>query len=569
MTPTPPVKHLWRNFWMLLKPFWASKEGKTKGLLLLLVVLALSAGSVYLQKVLNSWHNQFYNSIQGYDFPEFKSLLLTFSWLAAIWVLVGVHRTYFNQMLQIVWRRWLTQNRIAHWLENNNFYRLQLTDRQTDNPDQRIAEDINEFVGSTLSLSIGFLSQIATLFTFLGVLWTLSKPSTLTLGNTTFQLTQGYMVWAALAYAVFGTVITFWIGRPLVRLNFNQQRYEADFRFSLVRMRENAESIALYQGATEEGGYLRQRFLQVVDNFYALMKRQKILGFFTLGFNQTAVIFPVILAAPLYFAKQITLGDLMQTLSAFGIVQGSMSLLVDSYTDLARWKSVVDRLATFEQGLQQAENLPRLQPEKTGNALQLQQVGISQPDGASLMKNANWQLTAGDSLLIQGPSGCGKSTLLRTLAGLWPFATGKVNYPANSQSLFLSQKPYLPLGSLRQAMSYPLTEVSSADAMKALQAVGLEKVAAKLDDVELWGQILSLGEQQRVAFARILLVKPDVLFLDEATSALDEQSEALLYRLLRQELPQTIMVSVGHRSTLHPFHEKKLLWQENGQWQFA
>jgi ABC-type uncharacterized transport system, permease and ATPase components len=569
MTPTPPVKHLWRNFWMLLKPFWAAKEGKTKGLLLLLVVLALSAGSVYLQKVLNSWHNQFYNSIQGYDFPEFKSLLLTFCWLAAIWVLVGVHRTYFNQMLQIIWRRWLTQNRIAHWLANNNFYRLQLTDRQTDNPDQRIAEDINEFVSSTLSLSIGFLSQIATLFTFLGVLWGLSKPSTLSIGNTTFHLAQGYMVWAALAYSIFGTILTFWIGRPLVKLNFNQQRYEADFRFSLVRMRENAEAIALYQGAQEEGGYLRNRFLQVVDNFYALMKRQKALGFFTLGFNQTAVIFPVVLGAPLYFAKQITLGDLMQTLSAFGIVQGSMALLIDNYTDLARWKSVVDRLATFEQGLQQAENLPRLQPEKTGNALQLQQVGISQPDGASLMENANWQLTAGDSLLIQGPSGCGKSTLLRTLAGLWPFATGKVNYPANSQSLFLSQKPYLPLGSLRQAMSYPLTEVSSADAMKALQAVGLEKVATKLDDVELWGQILSLGEQQRVAFARILLVKPDVLFLDEATSALDEQSEALLYRLLRQELPQTIMVSVGHRSTLHPFHEKKLLWQENGQWQFA
>ncbi len=569
MTPTPPVRHLWRNFWMLLKPFWASKEGKTKGLLLLVVVLALTAGSVYLQKVLNSWHNQFYNSIQGYDFPEFKSLLLTFCWLAAIWVLVGVHRTYFNQMLQIVWRRWMTQNRIVHWLENNNFYRLQLTDRQTDNPDQRIAEDINEFVGSTLSLSIGFLSQIATLFTFLGVLWTLSKPSELTIGNTTFQLAQGYMVWAALAYAIFGTVITFWIGRPLVRLNFNQQRYEADFRFSLVRMRENAESIALYQGAQEEGGYLRSRFLQVVDNFYALMKRQKMLGFFTLGFNQTAVIFPVVLGAPLYFAKQITLGDLMQTLSAFGIVQGSMSLLVDSYTDLARWKSVVDRLATFEQGLQHAEQLPRLEPEKNGDALQLQQVSISHPDGFSLMNDASWQLTAGDSLLIQGPSGCGKSTLLRTLAGLWPFASGKVTYPAGSQSLFLSQKPYLPLGSLRQAMSYPLPEVSNAEAIKALQAVGLEKLAPRLDDVELWGQMLSLGEQQRVAFARILLVKPDVLFLDEATSALDEQSEARLYHLLRAELPQTIMVSVGHRSTLHPFHEKKLLWQENGQWQFA
>ncbi len=569
MTPTPPVKHLWRNFWMLLKPFWASKEGKTKGLMLLVVVLALTAGSVYLQKVLNSWHNQFYNSIQGYDFPEFKSLLLTFCWLAAIWVLVGVHRTYFNQMLQIVWRRWLTQNRIVHWLADNNFYRLQLTDRQTDNPDQRIAEDINEFVGSTLSLSIGYLRELATLFTFLGVLWTLSKPSELTIGNTTFQLAQGYMVWAALAYAIFGTVLTFWIGRPLVRLNFNQQRYEADFRFSLVRMRENAESIALYQGAQEEGGYLRGRFLQVVDNFYALMKRQKMLGFFTLGFNQTAVIFPVVLGAPLYFAKQITLGDLMQTLSAFGIVQGSMSVLVDSYTDLARWKSVVDRLATFEQGLQHAEQLPRLEPERTGEALQLQQVSIEHPDGFALMNDANWQLKQGDSLLIQGPSGCGKSTLLRTLAGLWPFASGKVTYPAGSQTLFLSQKPYLPLGSLRQALSYPLPEVSNTEAIKALQMVGLEKLAQRLDDVELWGQMLSLGEQQRVAFARILLVKPDVLFLDEATSALDEQSEAQLYRLLRDELPQTIMVSVGHRSTLHPFHEKKLLWQENGQWQFA
>ncbi len=569
MTPTPPVKHLWRNFWMLLKPFWASKEGKTKGLMLLVVVLALTAGSVYLQKVLNSWHNQFYNSIQGYDFPEFKSLLLTFCWLAAIWVLVGVHRTYFNQMLQIVWRRWLTQNRIVHWLADNNFYRLQLTDRQTDNPDQRIAEDINEFVGSTLNLSIGYLRELATLFTFLGVLWTLSKPSELTIGNTTFQLAQGYMVWAALAYAIFGTVLTFWIGRPLVRLNFNQQRYEADFRFSLVRMRENAESIALYQGAQEEGGYLRGRFLQVVDNFYALMKRQKILGFFTLGFNQTAVIFPVVLGAPLYFAKQITLGDLMQTLSAFGIVQGSMSILVDSYTDLARWKSVVDRLATFEQGLQHAEQLPRLEPERAGEALRLQQVSIEHPDGFALMNDANWQLKQGDSLLIQGPSGCGKSTLLRTLAGLWPFASGKVTYPAGSQTLFLSQKPYLPLGSLRQALSYPLPEVSNAEAIKALQMVGLEKLAQRLDDVELWGQMLSLGEQQRVAFARILLVKPDVLFLDEATSALDEQSEAQLYRLLRDELPQTIMVSVGHRSTLHPFHEKKLLWQENGQWQFA
>lgn len=569
MTTNPPVKHLWHNFWMLLKPYWASREGKTKGLLLLVLVLLLTAGAVYLQKVLNVWHNNFYDSIQEYNYPVFKHLVLVFAGLASIWVLVGVHNTYFNQMLQISWRRWLTEHKATHWLSKSNFYRLQLTDQRTDNPDQRIAEDINEFVSSTLSLSIGFLSQIAMLFTFLGVLWGLSKPSAFTIGSITLHLTQGYMVWAALIYCIGGTILTFLIGRPLVRLNFQQQRYEADYRFSLIRVRENAESIALYHGAHEEGVHLRERFSHVFNNFYALMKRQKLLGFFTFGFGQAAVIFPIILAAPLYFSHQVKLGDLMQTLSAFGIVQGSLSLLIDNYADLARWKSVVDRLATFEEGLKNAEELPRIHPEKAGSALKLHDVTMHNPAGDLLMRPASWTLQPGESLLIQGPSGCGKSTLLRTLAGLWPYAKGQVYYPVDSTPLFLSQKPYLPQGSLLHALSYPGMLVSTAEAEKVLHQVGLDKLIPKLDEAALWSHILSLGEQQRIAFARILVQKPELVFMDEATSALDETSEGFLYMLIQTELPETILVSVGHRSTLTAYHSRKLVWQETHEWRFA
>ncbi len=568
MSANPPVKHLWPNFWRLLKPYWVSKEGR-KGWVLLLLILILTGGSVYLAKSFNSWYNDFYNSMQNYDLPGFKKSLLIFCGLASLHVVVSVYLSYFRQMLSINWRRWLTNHIMETWLDKGNYYRLQLTDTKTDNPDQRIAEDISQFVTNTLSLSLGILTDLAMLVTFVTVLWTLSTPLDFELLGHAIHLPQGYMVWMTLGYAIIGTLFTFVIGRPLVQLNFNQQRFEADFRFSLIRLRENAESIALYKGEEEEGKLLGGRFTHVVGNYFQLMRRQKKLGFFTFGYNQAAVIFPFIVGAPSYFAKVIQLGGLIQISSAFGRVQDSLSTLINNFIGLAEWKAVVDRLSTFQQGLDHTEGLPHIEPERSGDALQLRELEVNHPLNGALMQAANWQLQPGESLLIQGPSGCGKSTLLRTLAGLWPFATGGVAYPLAGEVLFLSQKPYLPLGTLREALCYPLTPQHDAVLLPLLKEVGLEPLAPRLDDNELWSHILSVGEQQRIAFARALLVKPSLLFMDEASSALDESSEARLYTLLKERLPHTIMVSVGHRSTLQPFHNRLLRWQPEGEWQFA
>ena len=568
MSANPPVKHLWPNFWRLLKPYWVSKEGR-KGWVLLLLILILTGGSVYLAKSFNSWYNDFYNSMQNYDLPGFKKSLLIFCGLASLHVVVSVYLSYFRQMLSINWRRWLTNHIMETWLDKGNYYRLQLTDTKTDNPDQRIAEDISQFVTNTLSLSLGILTDLAMLVTFVTVLWTLSTPLDFELLGHAIHLPQGYMVWMTLGYAIIGTLFTFVIGRPLVQLNFNQQRFEADFRFSLIRLRENAESIALYKGEEEEGKLLGGRFTHVVGNYFQLMRRQKKLGFFTFGYNQAAVIFPFIVGAPSYFAKVIQLGGLIQISSAFGRVQDSLSTLINNFIGLAEWKAVVDRLSTFQQGLDHTEGLPHIEPERSGDALQLRELEVNHPLNGALMQAANWQLQPGESLLIQGPSGCGKSTLLRTLAGLWPFATGGVAYPLAGEVLFLSQKPYLPLGTLREALCYPLTPQHDAVLLPLLKEVGLEPLAPRLDDNELWSHILSVGEQQRIAFARALLVKPALLFMDEASSALDESSEARLYTLLKERLPHTIMVSVGHRSTLQPFHNRLLRWQPEGEWQFA
>ena len=567
-TPTPPVRHLWRNFWRLLKPFWVSSAGR-QGWVLLIVILTLTGGSVYLSKLFNEWYNSFWNALQNYDLPKVSHYLLVFCGLATIHVVVSVYLTYFQQMLSINWRKWLTQHVMDTWLDKGNYYRLQLTDKKTDNPDQRLAEDINQFVSSTLNLSLGILKDIATLLTFLVVLWTLSTPLHFTLLGHEIHLPQGYMVWMALAYAVLGTVITFFIGRPLVGLNFNQQRYEADFRYSLIRLRENAEAVALYKGEEEESKLLDGRFLNVVRNYFQLMKRQKKIGFFVLGYNQTAVIFPIIVSLPSYFAKAIQIGGIMQISNAFGRVQDSLSTLINNFVDLAQWKAVVDRLATFQQGMDHTEQLPSLTPSRHGQSLSLQGLTVRNPEHKALLADGAWQLKPGESVLIQGPSGCGKSTLLRTLAGLWPYAEGQISFPADGEILFLSQKPYLPLGTLREALCYPLPPQDDSILSPLLSEVGLEKLAPRLDDTDLWSHMLSVGEQQRIAFARALLVKPALLFMDEASSALDEQSEAHLYGLLKARLPNSIMVSVGHRSTLQPFHSRLLRWQEGGQWLFA
>ncbi|HEY7434370.1 MAG TPA: ABC transporter ATP-binding protein/permease [Methylomirabilota bacterium] len=561
------LREMLRDAWTLIRPYWFS-EDRWAGRGLLLVVVALNLFIVYINVLLSKWYNLFYNSLQDKDFAAFGSLLIRFSWLAGLFIVAAVYQVYLNQMLQIRWRRWLTERYLGAWLSDGAYYRMQLTSGETDNPDQRIADDLRLFVTGALTLSIGGLRAVVTLVSFLGILWGLSGSVTLPIGAGV--TVPGYMVWAALAYAIAGTWLTNLIGRPLVRLNFNQQRYEADFRFSLVRFRENTEGVALYRGEADEMRNFRERFTSVVGNWWDIMRRQKRLTWFTAGYSQAAIIFPILVAAPRYFRGEIPLGGLMQTSQAFGQVQDSLSFIITSYTDIAEWRSVVLRLLGFERALARvhAEAAVDGVHHGTGAAdtLSVDRVTLALPGGRPLMENVSFDIRPGESTLISGPSGAGKSTLFRAIAGIWPFGRGAVRLPHDGRVLFLPQKPYLPIGTLREVVSYPTPPAGLDDAVlrDALQAVGLPALAGRLDESAHWALALSPGEQQRIAFARALVQKPEWLFLDEATSAVDEESEAELYALLRARLSGTTVVSVGHRSTLRAFHSRRLVVTPNG-----
>ena len=561
------LREMLRDAWTLIRPYWFS-EDRWAGRGLLLVVVVLNLFIVYINVLLNKWYNLFYNSLQDKDFAAFGSLLIRFSWLAGLFIVAAVYQVYLNQMLQIRWRRWLTDRYLSAWLTEGAYYRMQLTSGETDNPDQRISDDLRLFVTGALTLSIGGMRAVVTLVSFLGILWGLSGSVVLPIGPGV--TIPGYMVWAALLYAVAGTWLTNLIGRPLVRLNFNQQRYEADFRFSLVRFRENTEGVALYKGEADEMRSFRERFSWVVGNWWDIMRQQKRLTWFTAGYGQAAIIFPILVAAPRYFRGEIPLGALMQTSQAFGQVQDSLSFIITSYTDIAEWRAVVLRLLGFERALARvrAEAAVEGVRHRTGpaDALRLDHVTLSLPGGRSLMEDVSFDIRPGDTTLISGPSGAGKSTLFRAIAGIWPFGRGDVRLPGAGRVLFLPQRPYLPIGTLREVVSYPTpsTGVSDAALVQALEAVGLPELTGRLDERAHWALALSPGEQQRIAFARALVQQPDWLFLDEATSAVDEETEASLYSLLRDRLPGTTVVSVGHRSTLRAFHARRLVVTPNG-----
>ena len=563
-----------RNFmqgmWQITKAYWSSEE-KWKARILLSVIIALNLGHVYILVLLNEWKNTFYNTLQNYDKDGFVSAIGTFCILAACFIIVAVYELYLQQFLEIKWRRWLTQEYLQTWLHKRSYYQMQLLDNSTDNPDQRISEDLKLFVNLTLGLSLGLLKAAITLLSFMVILWNLSGSFIIPIGQQQIAI-PGYMLWIAILYSLVGTWLTVKIGRPLVGLNFSQQRYEADFRFSLIRLRENSESIALYGGEKQEQIKLTDRFQMVFENFKALMLRQKKLTWFTAGYGQIAIIFPLVVAAPRYFSNQIQLGGLIQISGAFGQVQDSLSFFIDSYSSLAQWQSVVNRLIGFSQTMSRVEQISDngviSVTHSAEPSFHVRQLQIDLPNGEELLKGLNLTINQGDSLLIMGPSGCGKSTLMRTLAGIWPFGQGSVTTPAGQNLLFLSQRPYLPLGTLRESVLYPFKTDFATDEniRKTMELCKLDELVGKLDQVEDWSHILSFGEQQKIAFVRAILQQPDWLFLDEATSAIDETTEAELYKLLHSKLQNTTIISVGHRHTLAAYHKNKLIIDNIGGW---
>ena len=561
------MRQVLRDAWAMTHPYWSSEDRWAAWGLLVAVVL-LNLATVYINVLLNKWNNTFYDALQAKDYTVFLHQLIRFCWLASLFIVFTVYQYYLNQMLQIRWRKWLTDRYLHGWLTDAAYYRMQFTGNGADNPDQRVADDVPQFISSTLNLGIGGMNAVVTLISFVAILWGLS--GTLALPGLSMRL-PGYLVWAALVYALAGTWLTDWIGRPLVRLNFDQQRYEADFRFNLVRFRENAEGVALYHGEADELRTFRERFSSIVSNWWGIMRQQKRLTWLTAGYGQAAIIFPLVVVAPRYFRGQILLGGLMQTASAFGQVQDSLSFIVTSYTDIATWRAVVERLAGFQKALEVAHVQAATQTgihhaDANGGGLMVDRVELDLPEGQPLIANVSLSLVRGETALLSGPSGAGKSTLLRAIAGIWPFGSGEIRMPANTRVLFLPQKPYLPIGTLREAVSYPIpaSGVDDASLCQALDAVGLPELAGRLDETSHWALQLSPGEQQRIAFARALVQKPAWLFLDEATSAVDEPTEARLYRLLRDRLPQTTLFSVGHRATLRPFHHRQLFVKPDG-----
>jgi vitamin B12/bleomycin/antimicrobial peptide transport system ATP-binding/permease protein len=563
-------RNLLLDAWRIARPYWTSEE-KRSAWGLLLIVIALSLGNVYISVLLNEWNNAFYNTLQTFDGPGFFREIGIFCLLAGISIVMSVYALYLNQMLQIRWRRWLTRKYLDAWLDHRAYYRLQLQSASgssahdlalADNPDQRISEDLNQFTTYLLSLSLGLLTSVVSLGSFLVILWGLSGPATIPLGKWGTLHIPGYLVWAALIYAGVGTWLAVKIGRPLVSLNFFRQRFEANFRFGLVRLRENAESIAFYGGEPVERNVLHERFRDVFGNFWQIMKRQKRLTWFTAGYAQIAIIFPVLVVAPRYFAKQIGLGGLMQVINAFSTVQSSLSFIITSYTDIATWQAVTERLAGFERRLlaiRSTANAPQKLVTRYGtNRVELKNVNVDLPDGAPLLRDVSLTATPGERVLITGPSGGGKSTLLRAVAGLWPYGRGTIDL-SDRKILFLPQRPYLPLGTLARVLAYPRhyeTSYSTVQLRDALEMVGLGALVNELDIADDWSQRLSLGEQQRLAFARIFLITPNLVFLDEATSALDEGSEEELYHLLSIAPWHPLVISVGHRSTLRRFHDQ-------------
>ena len=557
----------------LITPYWNSEEKKSARLYLA-AIITLTIAAVYMTLLLNEWFNSFYSALQNYDSDAVYRGLLRFTGLAFAHIAFAVYSYYLQQRLALRWRKWMTKNYLAKWTGQQMYYRLEMFSQGTaDNPDQRISEDINLFTARTLSFMSGLLRSATTIVCFIFVLWNLSEILSFSAAGQEIHI-YGYLVWTALAYSVFGTWITHKVGHRLVSLNYLQQKLEADFRFSMVRLRETAESVAFYNGAAKEEAFLSNRFMTLLRNTLFIIKKQKQLSWLTNSYAQIAIIFPFVVAVPRYLSQNISLGGLMQIANCFGKVQDAMSYFVDVYASLAEWQSCAERLLSFDKHIaaiekETEEKSGSLVREETHDRLRLADVTISVPAmdenkrTREIISSASCTIKSGEHVILKGPSGSGKSTLLRTLAGFWPYVKGHISMPAPSEMMFIPQKPYIPMGTSAEAASYPLETADEEILSPLLVECGLSHLMEKPDTEADWSHILSLGEQQKLAFVRVFLRKPKWVFLDEATSAMDEETEEKMYRLLTA-LPGTTVISIGHRSTLDKWHDR-VLRIENGK----
>jgi putative ATP-binding cassette transporter len=575
---TAVFKSQMAKVWRLSTPYFQS-EDKWKARAMLAAIVALNLAGVYLLVLYNDWYRLFYDALENKNQPVFWVQLGRFTYIAFAMIILAVYKFYLTQLLEIRWRAWMTGHYLERWLANRAYYHLELArfaepaagaiTAPPDNPDQRIQEDLNLFTTYTISLSMGLLNAVVTLVSFVGILWGLSGEFAFHFNGSEYVI-PGFMVWMAVLYCAAGSVITHYIGRPQIALNFQQQRYEADFRHHMVRVREYSESIALDKGEAVERKQLDLRFSSVLANYLALLKAQKRLIWFNSFFGQAAVVFPFIVAAPRFFSGAIQLGTLMQISSAFGRVQDSLSWFVDNYSSLAAWRATADRLTSFEDNIRAREaGQAASGAAHTGSDSSLETSGLqlALPGGAVLLDGLNLKADPGDSVLVKGPSGSGKSTLFRAFAGIWPFARGQVALPANS--MFIPQKPYFPEGPLRDALAYPqpATDYTDVALQQALTDALLPQLANRLDESNAWGQKLSGGEQQRLAVARVLLKKPRWIFADEATSALDEEAEGQIYQKLLAQTRQAggALVSIAHRPAVAKFHETRWELEKQGE----
>ncbi|HKH32933.1 MAG TPA: ABC transporter ATP-binding protein/permease, partial [Beijerinckiaceae bacterium] len=544
------------------------------GTMFLAVLIGINLFQVALNVRLNFFSRDLFNSFQDRNADAFwYQLLWVFVPLATVHVVMALVEVYLQYVLRIRWRAYTNDLFVSEWLGNSTHYRMQLTQTEADNPDQRIAEDLRKYVDTTYTLAINLLTQSATLVSFVAILWSISAGFTF---PGTDYVVPGLLVWLAIAYAVLGTWLTHKIGKPLIALNFQQERYEADYRFSLARLREYTEQIALLDGEPAEKERLAGRFAGIIQNYMAIVKRYLKLQSFTLSYFQANVVVPYLITAPYFFAGKISLGQMQQTVGAFSRVESALTFFISAYTTLADYKAVIDRLTTFQLAIAQARTpAPATATLKLAQGrnpeLRLRDLTVRLPDGRDLVRADDLAFRPGETTLLTGPSGSGKSTLFRAISGIWPFGHGEIMTPPGAEMMLLPQRPYIPIGTLRGAVTYPGMERTYDDTAiaEALRTARLPHLADRLDEERFWAQVLSLGEQQRLAIARALLAKPDWLLLDEATAALDEPTEDAIYRMLKEKLPDTTIVSIGHRSTLQAFHDRRIDMRPAGTGQFA